>query len=495
MGVGRIGLLGAGLGRLGASQDGDHFARLKNIIANLPLDSFYLFAQPTEAEALTDLAKPARSATKFVSPAFTPNKGYTGGGATSGTYIDTNYNPAVDAVNFSQNSNSFGIWSLTNIADPSGGWDFGQTNYAIAPFGTSKRDYFTRNSSTTSNNFQFWPQAGNLYGANRTSSSGYTVFQNGAPAEIGYASVSNSGQIKTGLHGQGWCTDGAYYYIFEQDALRKRSRSDWSLLSSNTNVFAGLSGSPNHFGDGDIHGSYLYVPAELYAGSCSTASSDIQIARYNLSDLSLADTHPISGMYELSGIAIDHTGEIIYAVSYCDNSKVFCFDLNTFTPLRSIILNTSRDFNFGGIQGIAFHAPTKSLWISCICQTSVSPNRFVVNIDLNGNVLNIISVAETTAQLEGLNFDADGKLGVMQDDGGTNQYVYFYNLPSDGAFSYTQASAAIPSETFTVFRRNGVLTYTPNQIAAVFAGGGMTGGQWRSLYEALHTYLRSVGVA
>lgn len=469
---------------------GNYLEHLKDTIAGLPLDSLYLFAQASAELALVDLINPERTATVGGAPVFTPYRGYKGDGFDD--YIDTNYNPSTNAVHFSQNSNSFGVWSRTNEADPSGGWDFGQVNFAIAPFGTSNRDCFTRNAAATSNNVQFYAQAGNLYGANRKASTGYSLFQNSARLALGYTSASNSGNIKTGLHGQGWCTDGAYYYIFEQDAIRKRSRSDWSILSSNTNVFAGLLGSPNHFGDGDIHGDFLYVPVELYAGSCSTASSDLQIARYRLSDLSLMDTHAVIGPSELGGLCIDAGRGVIYATSYCDGSQIFRYDLNTFERLASIPLD-GRDFSFGGIQGVAYRSNT--LWITCIKTQGTSPNRFVVNIDLNGEVLGIISVAESSAQLEGVNFDSDGKMGVMQDDGGTNQYIYFYDLPTESTISYTQASAAIPSANFTVFKRSDVLTYTPNQIAAVFTGGGMTDAEWSTFYNALRSYLRSVGAA
>lgn len=470
---------------------GNYLEHLQDAIADLPLDSFFLFAQASTDLALVDLVNPSRTATVSGAPVFTPFRGYKGDGFDD--YININYNPSTDAVHFSQNSNSFGIWSRTNEADPSGGWDFGQVNFAIAPFGTSQRDIFTRCAAAASNSVQYYAQAGNLYGANRKTSAGYSLFQNDARLVLGYTSASNSGNIKTGLHGQGWCTDGAYYYIFEQDAIRKRSRSDWSILASNTSVFTGLSGSPNHFGDGDIYGDYLYVPVELYAGSCSTASSDLQIARYKLSDLQLQDTHVVTGPSELGGLCIDSGRGVIYATSYCDNTQIYRYDLNTFERLTSIPLHTNRDFNFGGIQGIAYRNNT--LWITCTKVQGTSPNRFVVNIDLNGKVLCIISVSESSAQLEGVNFDADGKMGVMQDDGGTNQYIYFYNLPSEDSVSYTQASAAIPSASFNVFRRSDVLTYTPNQIAAVFTGGGMSDAEWKSFYNALYTYLKSVGAA
>lgn len=464
--------------------------QLKQTVWNSPLDSFYLFAQPTEAQALQDLVKPDRTATTSGDPMFTPNRGYTGDGYDA--YIDTKYNPSTDAVNFSQNSNSFGVWCVTNPADPSGGWDFGQTNYAIAPFGTGGRDVFTRNSSTTSNNFQYWPQKGNLYGANRKSSTGYSVFQNGSPVTLNLTSVANSGNIKTGLHGQGWCTDGTYYYVFEQDAIRKRSRSDWSIISSNTNVFAGLNGSPNHLGDGDIYGNYLYNPVEYYSGSCSTPSSDLQIARYDLSTLALADTHTITGPTEIGALAIDGARGVIYVSSYCDPTQIFCYSLSDYSRLPSIQLS-SRDFNFKNIQGLAYR--NNSLWISCISSGAVAPNRFLVNVDLTGQVRQICSIFETSAQLEGVNFDSDGKIGVMQDDGGVNQYIYFYNLPADNTLTYAQVSSAVNSETFTVFKRNGVLTNTSAQVAACFTGGSMTASQWQNLYTSLYNYLREVGAA
>lgn len=58
---------------------------------------------------------------------------------------------------------------------------------------------------------------------------------------------------------------------------------------------------------------------------------------------------------------------------------------------------------------------------------------------------------------------------------------------------YAQASSAVNSETFTVFKRNGVLTNTSAQVAACFTGGSMTASQWQNLYTSLYNYLREVG--
>lgn len=75
------------------------------------LDVFYLFAQyvNTDSEALINWCNPGTNdCTLNGTPAFTSLEGFTG---SSGNYIDSNYNPSTDAINFTLNDASVGIYS------------------------------------------------------------------------------------------------------------------------------------------------------------------------------------------------------------------------------------------------------------------------------------------------------------------------------------------------------------------------------------------------
>ncbi len=101
---------------------------LQDLIAGLTtdgltakLDRLWVFAQPTEAEALVDIIASA-TATNVNSTTFTANLGYTGQDlAAPARYIDSNYTPATHGVNYTQNSAHISAWSITNAAPANGG--------------------------------------------------------------------------------------------------------------------------------------------------------------------------------------------------------------------------------------------------------------------------------------------------------------------------------------------------------------------------------------
>ncbi len=77
------------------------------------MDAFYMFAIGTNS---TDakLNWKSTSYTASGSPTWTAYRGFTGNG--SSTYLNTNYNPFANGVNYTLNSASSGIYSLSNIS-------------------------------------------------------------------------------------------------------------------------------------------------------------------------------------------------------------------------------------------------------------------------------------------------------------------------------------------------------------------------------------------
>jgi hypothetical protein len=80
------------------------------------LDTFGVFATDGDSDfALIDW-KRLSDYTAVNSPTFTTNEGFTGNGTSS--YIDTNWNPNTQGVNYTQNDACFGGWRLNNINNP-----------------------------------------------------------------------------------------------------------------------------------------------------------------------------------------------------------------------------------------------------------------------------------------------------------------------------------------------------------------------------------------
>jgi hypothetical protein len=80
------------------------------------LDTFAVFATDGNSDfALIDWIRLTQY-TAVNSPTFTADEGFTGNGTSS--YIDTNWNPNTQGVNYTQNDACFGGWRLNNIDNP-----------------------------------------------------------------------------------------------------------------------------------------------------------------------------------------------------------------------------------------------------------------------------------------------------------------------------------------------------------------------------------------
>jgi hypothetical protein len=80
------------------------------------LDAFWIFAAPTRQAATVNIVNPSTfSITENNSPSWTASVGYTGN-TSSLSYLNTNYSPSINGVNFTQNNNCFGFELSTTIA-------------------------------------------------------------------------------------------------------------------------------------------------------------------------------------------------------------------------------------------------------------------------------------------------------------------------------------------------------------------------------------------
>ncbi len=113
------------------------------------LDRLWVFAQATEALALVDVIAGA-TATAVNSPVFTPNVGYTSTSGPVGAYVDSGYNPNVDATHFALGSAMACAWSLTSTQDNRGvvGMAANDTQPTIYPRYIDDHAYSRLNSGT-----------------------------------------------------------------------------------------------------------------------------------------------------------------------------------------------------------------------------------------------------------------------------------------------------------------------------------------------------------
>jgi hypothetical protein len=98
------------------------------------LDVFYVFAAHNAGASLVNWKNPGTfDATLTNAPTFATDRGYTGDGSTN--YIDTNYAPATNGVQYTQNSCHLSVWDRTANA---------QSATAIIAFNSSTGHFYVR---------------------------------------------------------------------------------------------------------------------------------------------------------------------------------------------------------------------------------------------------------------------------------------------------------------------------------------------------------------
>jgi hypothetical protein len=155
---------------------------------------------------------------------------------------------------------------------------------------------------------------------------------------------------------QGYATDGTNHFTFDNQAIFKwTGEKIWSLVSSNLDPFAGLSGL-DHLGDGDYVDAKLYIVGEFWQ-SCTNFSHQ-NILVFDAHTLARLSAHDVSAQgHEVSGVAVGpHTDQwgVLYVTSYCDGSQIFKYDLRTFDYLGALPLSQP----LPNLQGVAWHDGT-----------------------------------------------------------------------------------------------------------------------------------------
>jgi hypothetical protein len=157
---------------------------LTNSIPIEEFDRLWVHGLQNQIAARTSIANAATAdlITNVNSTTFTAGQGFTGNGTTM--YLNTNYNPAVDGVKYTQNSASFGVYSRTNnssLAESIGVYSLALGSISsIYPNDTGKAYCYVQNFPA-SDNIIVSDSLG-LYSAVRTSALSNSLYKNGVLA-------------------------------------------------------------------------------------------------------------------------------------------------------------------------------------------------------------------------------------------------------------------------------------------------------------------------
>jgi len=212
---------------------------------------------------------------------------------------------------------------------------------------------------------------------------------------------------------QGVAASENYYYTFHTDRIDKRSKADWSVVSQNTNPFAGMTGV-NHVGDGDYYNGKLYVPVEYYASETDFGYQHIAI--YDADTLQLIQAIDISAYgHEISSITVVPEDNALYITEYkSSGGKVHKYSLDTFEYLGAITPSQ----NIPYMQGITHY---KGLFFIS------SEDGSIYVMTKTGEVVGVYSLVDSAYANEGMDIDTNGQLLWLQDDG-TVQSVYVFDF-------------------------------------------------------------------
>ena len=148
---------------------------------------------------------------------------------------------------------------------------------------------------------------------------------------------------------QGIATDGETYFVSSSTALYRYSKTG-ELLSKNESALIGLPQEANHIGDIDVYNDEIYAGIEQFMDG---QGQNIQIAIYDANTLEYRRSmpwEPNSGQVEVSGVAIDPTGENIWLTDWVNGRYLYRYDLKTGEYRGKLHLRASPQWQ----QGVAY---------------------------------------------------------------------------------------------------------------------------------------------
>jgi len=150
---------------------------------------------------------------------------------------------------------------------------------------------------------------------------------------------------------EGIAWDGTNHYLIFRDSIFKVGQSWTNVLASNTTPFHGLSGF-DHLGAGEFYDGKLYVAVESYHGCAHVTNQSIFI--FDANTLNRKSVTCVSNYTsEVSAVTIvTNVGPhgVVFVSNFCDESKLYKFDLSDLSFLGTLALDQS----IPKLQGVAY---------------------------------------------------------------------------------------------------------------------------------------------
>ena len=211
----------------------------------------------------------------------------------------------------------------------------------------------------------------------------------------------------TGCH-QGYATDGVSHFLFDTHRILKREDdATWHITGVNDKPFDGLTGF-DHIGDGDFFEGTLYVPVEQYT-SC-TNDSNPAIFLFDAATLVRRRVIDLPVAQEVSGVAVRPDARELWVSSYCDGSRLWVYDVDTFELKRTVRLCPA----LHDVQGLAYREGTFYV---------AQNDGVLMRVTLEGATKQVFKTDSPGAH-EGLDY-SQGELRWLIDEGFGEQKVHY----------------------------------------------------------------------
>jgi hypothetical protein len=245
---------------------------------------------------------------------------------------------------------------------------------------------------------------------------GVTIFT-GPFHYLGHSPETGIRKVEEGI---AW--DGTNHYLIFRGSVVKVDGSWSNVVASNETPFRGLTGF-DHMGAGEFYQGKLYVAVESYHGCGHVTNQSIFI--FDANTLGRKSVTPVSNYTsEVSALTIvTNQGPhgVIFVSNFCDESKLYKFDLSDLSFLGTLPL----DQPISQLQGIAYRNGL------IFAANDVGPDGEIYDIDpTNGHTRKRAFVTYPHGkEVEGCLFN--GKTLEVMVASHTNRWNYVYSFSVD----------------------------------------------------------------
>ena len=197
---------------------------------------------------------------------------------------------------------------------------------------------------------------------------------------------------------------------------------DWNFINTNDHPFDDFTYEVNHIGDIDYYNGNVYAGVEYFMDG---VAKNISIAIFDGETLELKGDFPFdesSGQTECSGITVDKDNNSVWMCSWEEKESgeyLYRYDLTTGEYLGKYQMEKAPVL----IQGIVYH--DGYIYITSDdgdADKGEYDNIYKAKVDAKSDILKTtkalnVSEVQFPGEIEGLSFDSDGKLLVLNNRG------------------------------------------------------------------------------